>query len=150
MSLSVARPIVTEPTGLAAGTDLGDRSLTNLVARFDASPDGVASVVTSVGGTSCVLGGGPALTTVIWSGGGPADGGAACTLVGYSDGASGGVCRTCGAGRPCGTGDGVGVAPLRREPASGPGGWAGGGPGGAVADHVMVDCASRGDALPGG
>jgi hypothetical protein len=51
MSLSVARPIVTEPAGLAAGADRGDRSLTNLVAKLDTSGERASSTVTSVGGT---------------------------------------------------------------------------------------------------
>src|SRR5271156_587603 len=124
MSLSVARPIVTEPACLAAGADRGDRSLTNRVAKFDASPDPALSTVTSLGGTSSRDGVLPALTNVVSS-----SGGAACTFVGCSDG---GVCRKCGAGRPRDTGDGVGVAPPRRESAIWAGRWAGDGPGGAA------------------
>src|SRR5277367_3916994 len=117
MSLSVARPIVTEPAGLAAGADRGDRSLTNRVAKFDASPDPALSTVTSLGGTS----------------------------------SRDGVLRKCGAGRPRDTGDGVGVAPPRRESAIWAGRWAGDGPGGAAVDHETVDgCVSGRDALPGG
>src|ERR1700690_1545735 len=100
MSLSDARPIVTQPAGVAAGADLCDSSLTNLVAKFDASPDCALSTVTSVGGTSGCDGAGPALTTVLSSSGGPAGGGAPCTLVGYSDGDGDGDCG--GSGRPCG------------------------------------------------
>ncbi|HXO46987.1 MAG TPA: hypothetical protein VN897_06855, partial [Mycobacterium sp.] len=76
-----------------------------------------------------------ALTTVVSSGGGPAGGRPACTLVGYSDGDNGR--RTGGAGRPCGTGDGTGWAPLRR-------GAAGGATGAAGVDHDIVDCAAGG------
>src|SRR5580704_10710753 len=112
MSLSEARPIVTEPAGLAAGSAFGDSILTNRVAKFDASGARLSSLVTSVGGTSrCVCAAG-ALTTVVCSGGGPAGGRPACTLVGYSDGDNGR--RTWGAGRPCWTGDGTGWEALRR------------------------------------
>src|ERR1700730_7955595 len=109
MSLSEARPIVTEPTGLAAGAALGDSILTNRVAKFDASGARLSSLVTSVGGTPCCVGTtDPAVTTVVSSGGGPAGGRPACTLVGYSDGDNGR--RSGGADRPCGTGDGTGWA----------------------------------------
>src|SRR5271169_2119595 len=126
MSLSEARPIVTEPAGLAAGAGLGDSILTNRVAKFDASGARLSSLVTSVGGTSCCVCAARALTTVVSSGGGPAGGRPACTLVGYSDGDNGR--RTGGAGRPCGTG----WAPLRR-------GSAGGATGAAGVDHDIVD-----------
>src|SRR3984885_1746779 len=116
MSLSEARPIVTEPAGLSAGAALGDSILTNRVAKFDASGARLSSLVTSVGGTSCCVCAARALTTVVSSGGGPAGGRPACTLVGYSDGDNGR--RTGGAGRPCGTG-GTGWASLRRGAAGG-------------------------------
>src|ERR1700677_117845 len=141
MSLSEARPIVTEPAGLASGAALGDSILTNRVAKFDASGARLSSLVTSVGGTSCCVCAAPALTTVVSSGGGPARDPPGCTLVGCSDGDSGR--RTGGAGRPCGTGDGTGWAPLRR-------GSAGGATGAAGVDHDIVDCAAGGAALPGG
>src|SRR6202012_375125 len=127
MSLSEARPIVTEPAGLAAGSAFGDSILTKRVAKLDASGARLSSLVTSVGGTSCCVCAARALTTVVSSGGGPAGGRPACTLVGYSDGDNGR--RTCGAGRPCGTGDGTGWAPLRRGAAGGATGAAGGEPG---------------------
>src|ERR1700734_411568 len=142
MSLSEARPIVTEPAGLSAGAALGDSILTNRVAKFDASGARLSSLVTSVGGTSCCVCAARALTTVVSSGGGPAGGRPACTLVGYSDGDNGR--RTGGAGRPCGgTGDGTGWAPLRRAAP-------GGATGAAGVDHDIVDCAAGGAALPGG
>src|ERR1700761_7407737 len=132
MSLSEPRPIVTAPAGLAAGATLGDSILTNRVAKFDASGARLSSLVTSVGGTWSCVGMARALTTVVSSGGGPAGGRPACTLVGYSDGDSGRW--TCGAGRPCGTGDGTGCALPRR-------GSAGGATGAAGVDHDTVDCA---------
>ena len=141
MSLSEARPIVTEPAGLAAGADFGDSILTNRVAKFEASGARASSMVTSVGGTSCWVGTEPALTTVTSLGGGPTGGRPACTLVGYSDGDSGR--RTGGADRPCGTDGGTGWAPLRRGPA-------GGATGADGVNHDTVDCAAGGAALPGG
>src|SRR5271168_2624088 len=141
MSLSEARPIVTEPTGLAAGAALGDSILTNRVAKFAASGARLSSLVTSVGGTSCCVGTERALTTVMSAGGGPTGGRPDCTLVGYSDGDIGR--RTGGAGRTTDTGDGTGWAPLRR-------GSAGGATGAAGVDHDIVDCAAGGAALPRG
>ena len=141
MSLSVARPIVTEPAGLAAGADRGDSSLTNLVAKFAASPARTSSMVASVGGTWFSGGAGRALTTVVSSGGGPAGGGGFCTFVGYSDGDCGR--RTGGAGRIGGGGRWPGGPTLR---VSGPGRRTGG----AVSTTTPVDCASRGEAVPGG
>src|ERR1700744_4605236 len=96
MSLSEARPIVTEPAGLAAGSAFGDSILTKRVAKLDASGARLSSLVTSVGGTSCCVCAARALTTVVSTGGGPAGGRPACTLVGYSDGGNGR--RDCGAG----------------------------------------------------
>ena len=117
MSLSDARPIVTEPAGLTDGVARGAMRLTKRVAKFAPSTTRVSSLVTSVGGTSWRTGAERALTCVTWSGGGPVGGRPAWTVVGYSDGDSGGAGRTGEAGRPCATG--AGGAGTRRGSAGG-------------------------------
>src|ERR1700757_4396411 len=97
MSLSLARPTVTEPACLAGATERCDRNFTNRVARFETSPDRAPTTVISVGATPCGGGAEPALTTVI-SAGGWAGGRRACTTVGCSYTGRGGVFRGCGAG----------------------------------------------------
>ena len=76
MSLSLARPIVTEPASLPLDADLCDMNFMNRVAKFDASADPALTTVVSLGGAESGDGAQAASTTVISLGGG--DSGAAC------------------------------------------------------------------------
>ena len=122
--------------------------LTKRVAKFAPSAAWTPSMVTSVGGTSCRTGAAGALTTVTWSGGGPAGGRPPWTVVGYSDGDSGGG-LTGAAGRPCATGAGGGTV-RRGSGGGGGGGWTGGATGRAGVDQDIVCCAVGAGPLAGG
>src|ERR1700749_4542734 len=131
MSLSLARPMVTEPGCFAGATDRCERNFTNLVARFDTSPERAATTVISVGATASRGGAEPALTTVISAGGGVGGRRGTCTSVGCSyRGREAGGCR--------GGGDWGGLGPPRRPPPAGPGGCGRGWPGGGGVDHETV------------
>src|ERR1700744_5739452 len=87
MSLSLARPIVTEPAPLAGGAPPRERNFTNRVARLDTSPESALTEVISVGETASCGGAEPAFTTVVSAEGGLAGAGrgaGTCTSVGCS------------------------------------------------------------------
>ena len=151
MSLSPARPIVTEPASFAGAADRCDRNFTNLVARFDTSPDRAPTTVISVGATTCGGGAEPALTTVISVNGRVGGLRDTWTSVGWSSAGCCGGLREYGAGGCRGAGGRADLGPPRREPPLWPGGCERGCAGGGGVDHEMVDgSVSRGDPAPGG
>src|SRR5246127_3440738 len=84
MSLSSARPMLTEPAIFGGGDARCDKNFTNLVARLDTSPDRAPTTVISAGATISGRGVRPALTTVMSADGGLGGGGGKCTSVGWA------------------------------------------------------------------
>src|ERR1700761_5245179 len=84
MSLSLARPIVTEPAPFSGGAPRCERNFTNRVARLETSPEPTLTAVISVAETASCADAEPALTTVASADGGLGGGAGTCTSVGCS------------------------------------------------------------------
>src|SRR5436309_3265079 len=110
MSLSAARPIVMAPAVPAATDARGESNFTKRVARFDTSAVLASITVDSAGGgVAGGLAGGPALTTVSWSGGVPRGGPPAAGIPDVWIRCGGGAWRGCATG--CLGGGGPGARP---------------------------------------